>query len=179
MSLDKSQPFTVLMKLMQFPCLWRVDQIQRTSSPRGPELGHRTEDPLLQKSPLEEIGVVLFDLCFVFRHRRAEMPSNCKGRASSLCASRGLEGEGKAACSVSDWALVRLLVTLLGGCLSQTGLVRPKQQTQELLYTIDHAHLFRSQNVWLHQLKKKKKSYSPLGNKRHFHCFLAISFYLP
>lgn len=82
--------------------------------PLNTGLGHRTEVCLLQKSPLEEIGVVLFNLCFVFRHRRAKMPTNCKHRASGLsfCWQR-VAGEGKAACSVSDWAFVHVLVTLL------------------------------------------------------------------
>lgn len=81
----------MLTKLMQFLNLWQGSQSQK----KGPERGlqsvkprHRTED-LLQKSPLKEIGAVLFDpqrqdQHLFSEHRRAKMLTSYKHRASSL-----------------------------------------------------------------------------------------------
>lgn len=91
---------------MQFLRLWQGSQSQKKGPKRGLQSvkpRHRTED-LLQKSPLKEIGAVLFDpqrqdKHLFSEHRKAKMLTSCKRRASSLslCIGRGLGGEGRTA----------------------------------------------------------------------------------
>lgn len=52
---------------------------------------------------------------------------------------------------MSYGALAHLSVTLLDAGARWAERARPKQQTLDLLYTIDHSHLFRSENGCPHQ----------------------------
>lgn len=63
------------------------------------------------------------------------VPSVC------LCAGRGLGGQTTCSCLIVP---LPISVGHPAGCPSPMGLARPKQQTLEFLYTIDHAHLFKS-----------------------------------
>lgn len=90
-------------------------------------------------------------LSFVFRHRRAKMPTYCKHCVSSLSLRWQRARRGQGSPLVSDGALAYLPVTPLDAGAQWAEWARPKQQTLDLLYTIDHTHLFRSENGCLHE----------------------------
>lgn len=104
----------------------------------------------------KEIGVVLLGPQRQDKHLvlfsdteepRCQLIAKHCASSLSLCSQRARRrGQGLL---VSDCALAYLL----SPCWmpEPAGWARPKQQTLDFLYTIDHTHLFRSENSWLHQ----------------------------